>query len=81
MRRVDLEAFLGQKVELTLVQEINPEPKTGYLWKTGMGRFENNPNLYLPRNYYFLTATADDMIPEGSLFRCSHVRSCNRKGR
>ena len=45
----------------------------GYLRKSGDERYRNDPNLYLPKNYYFLT---DDYgVCKTCLFRVSHIQN------
>ena len=43
----------------------------GELHKTREEKFKNEPNLYIPNNYYFL------INPQSCLFKCSHVRKLN----
>lgn len=65
MKRSELEKYKGKNVKITL---FNDEIITGELHKTREERFKNNPNLYIPRNYYFL------INPQSCIFRCSHVK-------
>ena len=66
MKRSELEKYLGKKVTVKL---FDNEEMTGELHKTGEERFKYDPNLYIPKNYYFL-------LPIGKcLFRCSHVKA------
>lgn len=65
MKRSDLEQHLGKTVEITL---FDNEVITGELHKTGEEIFRNNPNLYIPRKWYFL------INPQSCLFRSSHVK-------
>lgn len=46
----------------------------GYLRKTGEEDFRNNPNLYIPKNLYFLTDGKSNEC-RTCLFRVSHIRS------
>lgn len=64
MKREELEKHLGEKVRVTLFDKKVVE---GELHKTGEVKFKNDPNLYLPRNYYFV------INPQSVLFRSSHV--------
>lgn len=70
MRKDKLEAYIGKKVTVTFPDHW--ESQTGILYPTGHERFKNNPNLYLPRNYYVVIG------PDGPgfLFRSSHVKTC-----
>lgn len=68
MTRKQLEEYLGEKVKVQLHDGDNIE---GYLRKTGESDFENNPNLYIPKNRYFLTDGGVNCI--SCLFRVSHV--------
>ena len=65
MKRSDLEQHLGKTVTITL---FDNSVITGELHKTGEEIFRNDPNLYIPRKWYFLTC------PQSCLFRSSHVK-------
>lgn len=65
MQRQELEKYLGKTVEITL---FDGDILKGELHKTGEEQYENNPDLYLPRDYYFVVDTEPDTI-----FRSSHV--------
>lgn len=66
MKREELEELLGKRVKVTL---LSGESDIGILHKTGEQQFKDNPNYYIPRNYYFLTE------PKSAyLFRLSHIR-------
>lgn len=65
MKRNDLEKYLGKVVTITL---FDNDIITGELHKTGEERFKNDPNLYIPKNLYFL------INPQSVLFRSSHVK-------
>lgn len=71
MRREKLEQMLGEKVEVTL---FNDATYTGILRKTRDKMFRNNPNLFIPWKYYFLTNETNQCV--SCLLRTSHVRSC-----
>lgn len=71
MKRADLETFLGKMVELKL---FDGSVICGCLRKTQDETFKGNPNLYLPKNFYFVTANADSTVVISCLFRSSHVR-------
>lgn len=66
MKRSDLEMYLGKNVKITLFDDTIVN---GELHKTGEEMFKNNPNLYLPRNRYFVINPFCHLI-----FRCSHVK-------
>ena len=69
MKRNQLEKYLREKVKVRLFDDDEIE---GILRKTGGDDFKNNPNLFIPKNYYFL---ADDNLNCISyLFRSSHVK-------
>ncbi len=70
MTRKDLEANLGRTMRLRL---FDGEEITGILHKTNEERYNDNPNLYLKPNYYFLSDEAGNCIT--SLFKASHVQS------
>lgn len=65
MKRENLEKFLNKKVEIVLCTE---DIVQGELHKTRDEQFKDNPNLYLPKNFYFCTE------PQSYLFRTSHVK-------
>lgn len=71
MRREQLEQMLGKKVEVTL---FDCAKYTGILRKTRDEAFKDNPNLFIPWKYYFLTNETNQCV--SCLFRTSHVRSC-----
>lgn len=71
MNKRNLEEYLGRKI---MVQLFDNEVITGYLRKTGDEAFKNNPNLYIPKNYYFLTKTKESTVSETCLFRVSHIK-------
>ena len=71
MKRADLEILLGKMVELKL---FDGSVIRGCLRKTQEGIFKSDPNLYLPKNFYFVTANADSTVVISCLFRSSHVR-------
>lgn len=72
MKRVELEKFLGKKVE---VKVFNGDVIQGVLHKTGEEMFKSNLNLYIPKNRYFLTNDNYECI--SYLFRSSHVKKIN----
>ena len=71
MRREKLEQMLGKKVEVTLVDKVK---YTGILRKTRDEAFRDNPNLFYPLRYYFLTDEANQC--KSTLFRTSYVWKC-----
>lgn len=71
MRREQLEQMLCKKVEVTLFDKVK---YTGILRKTRDEDFKDNPNLFYPLRYYFLTDEANQCV--SCLFHTSHVRSC-----
>lgn len=70
MKREQLEKYLRKKVKVRLFDD--DDEIEGYLRKTGDDDFKNIPNLYIPRNYYFITNSDSDCI--SYLFRSSHVK-------
>lgn len=68
MKREELEKYLKQKVKIELFDGDTIE---GYLRKTGEEEFKNNPNLYIPKNYYFLTDGTLSCI--SCIFKVSHI--------
>lgn len=66
MQREKLEELLGKRVKVIL---LSGETYIGILHKTGEFQFKDNPNYYIPRNYYFLTDPKSTC-----LFRLSHIR-------
>lgn len=69
MNREKLEKHLKQKVKIELFDGDKIE---GYLRKTGENDFKNNPDLFIPKNYYFLTD--GDLNCISCLFKVSHIR-------
>ena len=68
MKRSDLDKFLGKQVEITL---FDGEIIKGELHKTGEEKFKDNPNFYIPINYYFCVLNSK---PSSCIFRCSHIK-------
>ena len=68
MKREELEKYIKQKVKIELFDGDTIE---GYLRKTGEEEFKNNPNLYIPKNYYFLTDGTLNCI--SCIFKVSHI--------
>lgn len=75
MNRKQLEKHLKKKVKIKL---FDGEEIEGYLRKSGENEFENNPNLFIPKNYYFLVDK--DLNCISCLFKVSHIQKieiCN----
>lgn len=71
MRREEFETYLGKKVEIKL---FDGKVITGVLRKTQDEAFKDNPNLYLPYKYYFLTSVKNSELCASVLFKVSHVK-------
>ena len=71
MKSDKLEPMLGKKVEVILFDDTT---YTGILRKTRDKMFRNNPSLFYPWKYYFLTDETNQCI--SCLFRISHVQKC-----
>ncbi len=71
MKREDLERYLGEMVEVII---SDGSTYRGCLRKTGDQMFKDNPNLYIPKNHYFLTDTKDSKNCISCMFRSSHVK-------
>lgn len=69
MKREQLEKYLREKVKVRLFDGDEIE---GNLRKTGENDFKNNPNLFIPKNYYFLVD--DNLNCISCLFKLSHVQ-------
>lgn len=69
MTREQLEKYLNEKVKVKL---FDGDVIEGYLRKTGEEDFKDNPNLFIPKNYYFLVD--DNLNCISYLFRSSHVK-------
>lgn len=68
MKKEELEKLLNRMVKLEL---FDGDIIEGILKKTGDECFKDNPNLYIPRNYYVLV---DDKLNNLScIFRVSHI--------
>ena len=68
MKIEQLEKYLKEKVKIILFDGDEIE---GILRKTGDDDFKDNPNLYIPQNYYFLVD--DNLNCISCLFRVSHI--------
>lgn len=62
-----VESYLGKRVKIKLFNGVICE---GELHKTGEEKFKGDPNLYIPRNYYFTFNPHNNWV-----FRSSHIRS------
>lgn len=71
MTREQLEKDLGREVKIRL---FDGTEITGVLRKTGESDFKNDPNLYLPKKYYFLSKKGTN-ICKSCLFRVSHIQN------
>lgn len=71
MERTDLENYLGEFVEVKL---FDGETIKGCLRKTHDEIFKNDPNLYIPKNRYFITENSESKICISCTFRTSHVK-------
>ena len=71
MNRKRLENFLGKEVEIVICEEDGI--LKGVLHKTGEEMYKDNPNLYIPKNYYFISPL------NKFLFRTSHVLRIKEK--
>lgn len=65
MKREKLEKFLSKQVKVVL---FDGDTYEGELHKTGEQAYKHNPNLYIPRNYYFV-----EPQERYTVFKCSHV--------
>lgn len=70
MKRSELEKYLGKKVQLKM---HDGDILSGELHKTGEERFKHVPNLYILKDFYFLTPKCQ------YLFRSSHVVKVKEK--
>lgn len=70
MKRNELEKYLGKKVMIKL---YDGEILFGELHKTGEELFKHEPNLYIPKDRYFLTPKCQ------YLFKSSHVVKVKEK--
>lgn len=70
MTRAQLEKYLNKKVRVTLFDNTKLE---GRLKKTGTEEFIHDPNLYIPKRYYFLTDETN-VDARQLLFRVSHIK-------
>lgn len=75
MNKEQLEQYLKKNVKIKL---FDGEEIEGCLRKSGEDDFKNNPNLFIPKNYYFLVDK--DLNCISCLFKVSHIRKiviCN----
>lgn len=71
MKRQDLEKYLDKMI---MVDIGAGRIFTGCLRKCGDERFKNDPNLYIPRNFYFLSSNEKSFDCVSWIFRFSHVK-------
>lgn len=69
MTRHQLEEHLGKNVKIRLFDDTVCD---GYLHKTGETDFKDNPDLYIPKKFYFLTDKNN--MCRTCLFRVSHIK-------
>ena len=67
-REVFEKNYLNENVKVTLK---DGDVLSGKLKKTGLEEFEDDLNLYIPRNYYFIEFVKGS---HSCLFRKSHIR-------
>lgn len=67
MNRKIVESYLGKRVEIKLFNDVICK---GELHKTREEKFKGDPNLYIPKNYYFTYNPHNNWV-----FRSSHIRS------
>lgn len=78
INREIVESYLGQKVEIKL---FDGEVIVGELHKTGEEAYKNNPNLYIPKKYYFVE---NKLLKDNfgywhsCIFRSSHIRKIQK---
>lgn len=68
MKRSELEKYLGHKITVKI---IDGDVYTGILHRTGEESFIDEAELYMPKNYYFVTNEHNEL--DSCLFRTSHV--------
>lgn len=71
MTRIELEKHLGEYVKIIL---FDGDIILGYLHKTGEEMFKDEPNLYIPKNLYFVTLNKESNITFSYLFKVSHIK-------
>ncbi|APF21624.1 hypothetical protein [Clostridium butyricum] len=69
MNRKQLEQYFKKYVKIKL---FDGEEIEGYLRKSGEDDFKNNPDLFIPKNYYFLVDKGLNYT--SCLFKVSHIR-------
>ena len=70
MTRSELEKYLGKSV---CVKLFDGDMYNGILHKTGEEMYADNPNLYIPRNWYFIADSNNELV--SCIFRTTHVIS------
>ena len=68
MKREELENYIGHYVYITLFDHVTVE---GILEKTGKEQQDND--LRLKKNYYFVRDYSTNKVVKNIIFRCSHV--------
>ena len=66
INRKIVESYLGKRVEIKLFNGIVCK---GELHKTGEEEFKGDPNLFIPKNYYFTYNPHNNCV-----FRSSHIK-------
>lgn len=75
INRKIVESYIHKKVEIKL---FNEDIFVGELHKTDEEIYKRNPNLYFPKNYYFLEYDNYDIFgykEHSCLFRSSHIKT------
>nr|WP_308742086.1 hypothetical protein [uncultured Anaerocolumna sp.] len=75
MKRTDFEKYIGEFVEVEL---FDGEIIRGCLRKSQDEMFRNDANLYLPKNFYFVTESKNSKTCISCLFKSSHVKYVNK---
>lgn len=68
MTRVELEKHLYKNVKITL---FDGEVIVGELHKTGDGHIKDDPNLTVPKNYYYCDSGTKDI---SCIFKVFHIK-------
>lgn len=74
MTRAKLEKYLGKNVEIVIFDDTIIR---GVLHRTGEEIFKDEPNYYVPKNYYFCLDENGECAE--CIFKVSHIRKIARR--
>lgn len=72
MKKEELVNHIGNYVKLLLIGDNYYQ--SGFLRHSSEDDFKNNPNIYLKKDYFFLTNGKHQNFPNSPIFKVSHIK-------